>query len=647
MGFETTSGATQPTGTVATQTVDGVEFIFEAHSFKHLDDFYLGETKDLQNQIHYPNISSAKIQKTPHNISVYNKLSIVSMRVLNQYFDMNSLIEHFKDRTQRVKDSNGNFATTDQRAFEVPFGPGTFVKFAFAFAETGFRVITIQLRYTRSVVNSTEVYPQPQFTCGFDVKEVNYNGNANFYWDITSGGIGKGGVIGEITYDRKVVYSIKELNGSITIDFSKIKFEPKTTNKLFFDVEVFTYGHETGRNQTSTIKIREIALIYPPVPNLPADFMDFTDVSRIDENKITITMNCKQMVGRNVRYAIGGVNYKNQYVIITCGNTPKSIDLTNMDQYIYVSAISEINDNTFSDDIIHEITQKEVLSFYAMEANVNNPRRFDQDIEYTVKTGTQISIFPTIPPGVDAIIYERHANGNNGGQAHGDVYMNQVATQGPGYAAVIENDNPPPNNPPSKYKIYTLVANNVVVKRLIFKIISIDTATCKIQGNGTTIEGTIRNVNTVSVNVKNQNNGDITQLKSGQLPENANEFRIFYENNDNNRRYYVKGVGDNAVDTMYHLNPVQDCEVLPEAEDDLTQFDDLFIKGKKAIRKHIKTQDINERLNDLRYADDNEKAGILSNYGIMQSERKQQLLTTPTYYDLFIRCLDDYITNRM
>ena len=274
------------------------------------------------------------------------------------------------------------------------------------------------------------------------------------------------------------------------------------------------------------------------------------------------------------------------------------IILTNIDQYIYVSAISEINDNTFSPDIRHEIRQKTVLSFDAIQTGVNDPRIFKQDIPYTVRIGTQISIFPTIPPGVNANIYVRNADDyrNNGGQAYGDRFpdnpniVTMVQDVDLGYAAVIDGN--------SRYKIYTLVANDVV-KRLIFKIISIDTATCKIQGDRTTIEGTIRNVNTVSVNVNDERNGNITQLKSGVLPD-PNEFSISYKNNDNSRRYYVNGVGDNAVDTTYASNPVQNCEVLAAAGPDCKKFlESISSKTKKFIEKSISDGTIDQYIENL------------------------------------------------
>ncbi len=201
-----------------------------------------------------------------------------------------------------------------------------------------------------------------------------------------------------------------------------------------------------------------------------------------------------------------------------------------------------------------------------------------------------------------------------------------------GYGAVIDGD--------SKYKIYSLVAGDVV-KRIIFKKISIDTASCEIQDGNTTIKGTVRNVNNVHVNVIDANNTGIKQLKTGELPENANEFSTSYKNMDNTRRYYVKGIGDNNIESSYSLNPVQNCKVLADTRPDLTQFDGLFTK--KTIKGQIKRRKSN-KLEDLIDADTAEtKSDILSEYGIMEYETKQKLLREESYYNLFISCLADYI----
>jgi hypothetical protein len=664
MGFDTDSGVKQTNEIVYTEKVNGVDFNFHTHSFKHLDDFYEGEARHLHDLVDYPN-SNGTIHMSHKNLDIFNQLGVMAMQILSTYFNIESITKYVKGETdingkkEVVKDINNNNAERKGKGFKIDFRVtpkaevSYQVEFAFDIIGNGLNIFTVQKRNSKggSVVTSRQEYPKPKFTCNFDKANVNYNGRAKLNWNITSGGIGKGGIIGELKFYGKEVETktITTLNGSTIVNFSELEFDRKTTNNLYFDFEVFTYGHENGNNRSSTIKKCEIRLIYPAVPELPNGFMDFTDVSQIDENNIIITMNCQQMSGRKVRYAVGSINgdYKNDYKTIDCGDTPQQIKLSNMSQRFYVSAISEINDNTFSPDTVHEIIQKPLLSFYAIEQrqpNVgginekNEPREFKRPEEHTVTIGTQISIFPTIPLGVDATIYVRNVNEYDkfGGEAYGQPFVEQVVTRvrdvNQGYGAVIDGN--------SKYKIYSLVAGDVV-KRIIFKIISIDTASCEIQDGNTTIKGTVRNVNNVHVNVKDANNNDIKQLNSGFLPE-PDKFSITYKNTDNTRRYNVSGVGDNNIESSFSTNPVGNCRALNNTVVDLTQFDGLFKKNKRIIKSQIQKRESNQ-LEDLIVADTDTKSDILSEYGIMESETKQKLLREESYYNLFISCLADYI----
>jgi hypothetical protein len=354
---------------------------------------------------------------------------------------------------------------------------------------------------------------------------------------------------------------INNLNQSINIPPNLFR---NNISRLRITANINHYGG-------TTTKTYYINPIYPQPQELGANVLNINDTSNLDDNFITISVNRQNIIIKNDPADVGElgrmlITYRNPgnaaIEEIISGTAIENIHPINVYRdggTVRIRAISNLNEQIRSNPTELVIPPKITLSFSARLRDRTTQYQQDNNEPYVIQQDSLISITPTIPPTVNAIIRQLSTNDPN-------AQINDAQDIGIPLQNNTSFDYQINTN--RKYKILFLEQilpqeeNNVVVRRIIrkmiFAVVNFSNPTCIKNTVSTKFEGKIQNV--AEIKVMDGNN----QIATKPGLNEKNDFNVTLDERLNNQTYNVVARNQDVIIDLA-ANCVEDEEDICKA----------------------------------------------------------------------------------